>query len=427
MRILMLTQSYPPVIGGIEQHVRNLGQELAARGHHVAVATLWQDGMAPSESDGDVQIYRLRGTVHRLAHLLFQNPDRWYAPPFADPELVSGLRRVASLEKPDVIHAHNWMVHSYLPLVEPDGPPLVVTLHDYSLRCPKWVLMYEGSPCSGPQLFKCLRCTSDYYGRIKSVVTVLGSRHWNAIERRKAALFVPVSQAVADGNALGAANLPHRVIYNFLADCDPAPSESSRELEPYLQQLPEREYILYVGAYGRYKGFHVLLDAYDRLVRAKGQKAMPPLVLIGYETSEFPLESTPLPPGALVLRHWPHAAVMEAWRRCMLGVVPSIWPDPCPTVAMEAMAMAKPVIASRIGGLTDIVVHEETGLLVPPDDPAALGSALDRLVRDPSLRARMGEAGHRRLRLFCADDVVPRIEQAYRDVLGEHISTLAGH
>ena len=417
MRILMLTQSYPPVLGGIERHVRDLGNELVARGHSVSVVTLRQEDMAPFELDGDVRVHRLRGTVHRFSRILFQNPDRWYAPPFPDPGLAAEIRRIVEDEKPDIVHAHNWIVHSYLPLAQRGGPPLVVTLHDHGLRCPKWVLMYEGSPCSGPALFKCIRCTADYYGRIKSVVTVLASRRWGAIERHETDLFLPVSQAVADGNALAEANLPYQVIPNFLSDCDPAPPEDNEALEPYLSQLPDREYILYVGAYGRFKGFHILLEAYNQLVQAQGQDNVPPLVLIGYETGEFPLASTPLPPGAVVLRHWPHDAVMEAWRRCMLGVVPSIWPDPCPTVAMEAMSMAKPVIASRIGGLVDIIADGETGLLVTPDDPAALCDALTELVANPERRERMGEAGHRRLALFCADSVVPRYEQAYRRVL----------
>ena len=417
MRILMLTQSYPPIFGGIERHVRDLGQELASRGHSVSVVTLRQQEMAPLEQDGDVRVYRIRGTVHRFASLLFRNPERWYAPPFADPGLTAAMRRIIAQEEPDIVHAHNWMVHSYLPLARRSGPPLVVTLHDYGLRCPKWVLMYEGAPCSGPAMRKCMRCTADHYGRVKSVVTVLASQRWSAIERRRTALFLPVSQAVADGNALAQHHLPYQVIPNFLSDCDPAPPQESEALQPYLDQLPDREYILYVGAYGRFKGFHILLDAYGRLVQAQGQNNVPPLVLIGYETSEFPLASTPLPPGAVVLRHWPHDAVMEAWRRSMLGVVPSIWPDPCPTVAMEAMAMAKPVIATHIGGLVDIVADGETGLLVPPDDPAALAHALAELLAAPERRRQMGVAGHRRLGLFCAAAVVPRIEQAYRDVL----------
>ncbi len=65
--------------------------------------------------------------------------------------------------------------------------------------------------------------------------------------------------------------------------------------------------------------------------------------------------------------------------------------------ALEAMAAGRPVVASRVGGLAEAVVHEETGLLVPPGDPTALAAALARLARDPDLRARLGAAGHARV------------------------------
>ncbi len=65
--------------------------------------------------------------------------------------------------------------------------------------------------------------------------------------------------------------------------------------------------------------------------------------------------------------------------------------------ALEAMAASRPVVASRVGGLAEAVVHEETGLLVPPGDPPALAAALARLARDPDLRARLGAAGHARV------------------------------
>jgi len=65
--------------------------------------------------------------------------------------------------------------------------------------------------------------------------------------------------------------------------------------------------------------------------------------------------------------------------------------------ALEAMAAGRPVVASRVGGLAEAVVHEETGLLVPPGDPTALATALARLARDPGLRARLGAAGRERV------------------------------
>jgi glycosyltransferase involved in cell wall biosynthesis len=84
------------------------------------------------------------------------------------------------------------------------------------------------------------------------------------------------------------------------------------------------------------------------------------------------------------------------------------------------MAMGKPVVATRVGGLQDIVLDDETGLLVEPGDEVALGAALARLVADDDLRRRLGEAGRRRASAhFSAQVVVPQYEAAYAAVLEE--------
>jgi len=88
--------------------------------------------------------------------------------------------------------------------------------------------------------------------------------------------------------------------------------------------------------------------------------------------------------------------------------------------ALEAMARARPVVASRVGGLAETVVAGETGLLVPPDDPPALAGALARLVVDPPLRRRLGEAGPQRVAQgFLAEQMVSAYESLYREVVAE--------
>ena len=66
MRVLMLAQFYPPMIGGEERHVRNLSLALAKRGHSVTVATTWQHGLQEVEAEEGVRIHRLRGTMQRV-------------------------------------------------------------------------------------------------------------------------------------------------------------------------------------------------------------------------------------------------------------------------------------------------------------------------------------------------------------------------
>ncbi len=78
-------------------------------------------------------------------------------------------------------------------------------------------------------------------------------------------------------------------------------------------------------------------------------------------------------------------------------VLPSVEPEPFGLVVVEAMSTARPVIAAAHGGPLETVVHQETGLLFPPRDPEALAAAMVRLGTDRALRARMGEAGRRRV------------------------------
>jgi type III pantothenate kinase len=84
----------------------------------------------------------------------------------------------------------------------------------------------------------------------------------------------------------------------------------------------------------------------------------------------------------------------------------------------EAMAHGRPVVASAVGGLLDLVVDGETGLLVPPRDVPALRSALERLLGDAGLRGRMGQAGRERIREhFTWPAVTDRTIEAYEDAL----------
>jgi len=111
----MLAQFYPPTIGGEERHVRDLSIELVTRGHDVAVATLWREGVPEFEVDQGVRVHRIRGSLQRVG-TLFSEKERQHSPPFPDPETVWALRRVIMREHPDIVHAHNWIVHSFTPL-----------------------------------------------------------------------------------------------------------------------------------------------------------------------------------------------------------------------------------------------------------------------------------------------------------------------
>jgi glycosyltransferase involved in cell wall biosynthesis len=404
MRILMLADFYPPFAGGVARHVSGLSRELVERGHEVAVATFEGEGLPRFEIDHGVRVYRIRGTAQRLTPLFKDSKRRW-APPFPDPELTWAIRGVIALERPDIVHAHTWLVNSFLPLKAWSGAKLVLTLHEYGLVCAKKNPIYRGAVCDGPGLMKCLGCSTDHYGLVKGAPAALALQAMSAPLRRAVDLFLPVSSDTAMRCGLIGGGLPYQVIPNFV----PATvGELHGGHEPYQAQLPREDYLLFVGALGRHKGVPVLLDAYAGLVDP------PPLVLIGIPWPDMPVN---FPANVTVLENWPHDAVMEAWSRSRIALVPSVVPESFGIVVIEAMASGRPVIASRIGGLPELVEDGETGLLVPPGDPAALRGAIARLLADRDLAERMGQAGRRKAREFRTSNVIPWIERAYHRVM----------
>ena len=402
LRILLLSQFYPPVIGGEERHVRSLGSGLAARGHQVKIATHAHEGHAEVESELGMDIHRLSGTCQRGTRL-FSDPGRRHMPPFPDPEFTLALRRLIARFRPHVVHAHNWVVHSFAPLKGFAGAPLVLTLHDYGLVCARKSLMHRGVPCAGPALGKCLPCAADHYGAAIGSVTTVANRAMTAL--LPVDKYLTVSGTVAELNHLRKQAKPFEVVPNFIADDAGARHDVPDER---MALLPDEPYLLFVGDLREQKGLHVLLAAYEQL------RNRPPLVLIGRPCPDTPER---LPEGVRILTHWPHPSVMRAWHRSLFGLAPSIWPEPCATVVLEAMACGKPVIASDMGGNPDMVAHEQTGLLVPANNAAALAGAMQRLLDDPALRERMGTAALQKVKAFQAGAVIPRIEGIYRALI----------
>lgn len=87
-------------------------------------------------------------------------------------------------------------------------------------------------------------------------------------------------------------------------------------------------------------------------------------------------------------------------------------------VLLEAMAAGRPVVASRVGGIPEVVADGETGLLVPPEEPGALAAAIGRLLADPAKALRMGEAGRRRVQsLFSAERMAREMAALYEELM----------
>ena len=189
------------------------------------------------------------------------------------------------------------------------------------------------------------------------------------------------------------------MVPNFIGALPPVPPAD----DPRLAALPAEPFILYFGDVAEDKGVGNLVAAYREL------EEPPPLVLIGRQL----LDGVDEVPGVVALDPMPHPLAIEALRRSLFSVAPSLLPESFGIVALEAAAAGKPGIVSDIGGLSDIVVDGETGFLVAPGDREGLRRALARLCADPELRRRMGEAARERAKLFSADAIVPRFESAY--------------
>lgn len=398
----MLAQFFRPVVGGEERAVEELGAGLARRGHDVAVATLRLRGLASREELDGVRVHRVEGVVNHLERMYADG--RLHLPPLPDPGVVRALRRIVAAERPDVVHAHNWMVHSYLPLRREARAPLVLSLHDYSLVCAQKRLVRLGSVCDGPRPVKCLRCAAGHYGPAKGTFVAAALRAASPALRRSVDMYLPVSRAVAEQLRLAARRLPHEVIPN-LRPSEPDRADVDVEL---LDRLPQGGFILFLGDAVADKGIDVLLRAHAML------DAPPPLAIIGRREGAG---ASPTSDRVLQLGPWPHASALEAVRRCLLLVVPSIVPETFGIAALEAMALGKPVVASRIGGLSDLVEDGETGRLVPPGDARALAGALGQLLASRPACEAMGDAARARAARFAPAEVLPRLERVYESLV----------
>jgi glycosyltransferase involved in cell wall biosynthesis len=101
---------------------------------------------------------------------------------------------------------------------------------------------------------------------------------------------------------------------------------------------------------------------------------------------------------------------------CDVFVLPSLY-EGLPVSVLEAMAAGKPVVATAVGGTCEVVLHGQTGLLVPPRDPAALARAIRTLLADPDLVQQLTQAAKVRLcQKFRADTMVERIADLYDEL-----------
>jgi glycogen synthase len=410
MRIALFTNEYPPnVYGGAGVHVEYLARELAAAegGAHDVDVLCFGDQRGASGPRGNL---RVRGVA---APAEFPAQDPRHA------RLLDALGRDLAMaglaEAPDVVHCHTWYAHLAGCVARPlTGAKLVLTTHSLEPHRP-W--------------------------KVEQLGTAYHATAW--VERTaygNADGVVAVSEAMkADVEALyGVEPARVRVIHNGIDPDEYRPRPAPDTLRR-LGVDPGVPFVLFVGRVTRQKGILHLVRALRHL--RPGAEGLQAVLCAGApDTPEIGAEMAALVGDARrdaaarvvwLPEMLPKADTIALYTHAAVFVCPSVY-EPFGIINLEAMACETPVVASAVGGIPEIVVPGETGLLVPfaaeggaspePRDPdgfqRALAGAVDALLADPARRSAMGRAARERvLAHFSWRAIAGRTLDFYRDLL----------
>lgn len=374
MNICFASLNYPTNEGatsGVGSQVQLLARSLIASGHSVSVIDLATNGQNSIVEDLGVTVHRMRtGRLHWFASKL-PFIGNIVALPIREIEyslaVWRGIRQAERLHQLDLIEGTE--TGALLLSMFCKAVPLVIRLHGERYTFHKYT----------PEL----RLTLDI--RI--------SRALQRFALRRAALLVSPSRAHAQEIAreLHSDHTSSRVIPNCIDLGEIPPSEVSRE-----QNL-----VLFAGRLERVKGVSLLLEA-ARLVVQECPNTR--FVLAGASHPTISAEEIDaIIRGSSLEEHFerlsfvPRQRLISLYQRAAICVVPSHY-ESFGLVALEAMACGLPVVATRVGGLPEVVKDNVAGLLVPPNAPAALAKAICELLTNPSKRTEMGKAGYERAR-----------------------------
>ncbi len=386
LKLCLLSQAYPSAAevehppGGVAVWTQALALAMAAAGHEVTVITR-AGGEEPSvsfEAEDGAGVW-----VHRVGGRLDPGPQRQdealaaLPSSVAEPALAAALEvmRIDARRAFDLVMGPLWDLEP-VALFGRAPCPVAVSLHtacaQMSAYKPQWDRNYRRS-------------------HVDKVVA--GERR--LLAQAPHVLSNSFAAAVDIGAALNLPELAARtvVIPHGLPDLARGVSAAMRD---------DGVEVLFVGRLERRKGIDVLLAAAAEVLAAAPEAR---LVIVGEDvTAEgepwreaYPRRHAGASWLARVRFTGPlsRPELLARYAACDLVVAPSRY-ESFGLTALEAMIFAKPCVASNAGGLAEVVIHDQTGCLVPPDDPAALAAALRRLVRDPALRRRMGAAGRAR-------------------------------
>ena len=383
MKIVVLTNEYPPnVYGGAGVHVEYLTRELAALddgAHEVEVLCF-----------GDQHVEDDNLTVRGVS------PD--FELPYQDERhakfmdaMARDLIMAGSVADADIIHGHTWYSHLAGCLTRQlTGGKLVLTTHSLEPHRP-WKAEQLGTAYQGSSWVE-----RTAYENADGVVAVSASMKEDVQD-----LYDVRPSAV-------------EVIHNGIDIDQYRPRPDPSVLESY-DVDPDRPYVLFVGRITRQKGILHLVEAIHHLdpdIQVVLCAGAPDTEEIGAEMEER-VEAARAEtdnPIVWIAEMLPREDVITIYTHAEVFVCPSVY-EPFGIINLEAMACETPVVASAVGGIPEIVVPEETGLLVDvdptegetvaPADPEGfarrLADGVNALMANPERRAAMGAAARRRV------------------------------
>jgi glycosyltransferase involved in cell wall biosynthesis len=292
---------------------------------------------------------------------------------------------VLKAESPDLVHVHNtFMVisPSIYSACSERGVPVVQTLHNFRLLCPAGNFFRDGGICKecvDQSLLQSVRhsCYRNSRGATAGVALMLAFHRALDTWRTSVTRFITLTE-FAKEKFVSAGFPPDKFVVkpNF-ADPDPRERASGGE------------YAVYVGRLSEDKGLRVLLDAWGKL------PAQVPLHIVGEgpERASLEVQAREWRLSAITFRgRLSHAAAVEAVKGARFIIVPSRWYEGFPMCIVESFACGTPVLCSRLGGLTEIVEDQLTGLHFHPGDAQDLAGKVEWAWNHPVELARMGRA-----------------------------------
>jgi glycosyltransferase involved in cell wall biosynthesis len=320
-------------------------------------------------------------------------------------------RKIAALAdevKPDVAHFHNIHAHLTASIVSPlrkRGVPIVWTLHDYRLICPNTSLLSRGEICERciPNRFYQAALQRCKKGSLAASCVAMLTTLYDRFERLPSRIdrFVTPSDFLKSKLLEGGFD-PARI------ECVP----NFADLAGFAG-LPEKDYFCYIGRLSHEKGLDVLVRAVASLDAGR-------LLLVGDGPEAESLRTLARELGTNRVEFAGYRSGEELRRivaESQFVVLPSRWYENLPYTVMEAFASSKAVVASRIGGVPEMVDDGVNGLLVPAGDAAALAAALRRMLGDRRAREEMGRRGREKAeRRYGREKHYQEIERIYREV-----------